>query len=145
MRYPIYWMSNLLKDFQCKRSKNVREQSLHTCNHAIDFIICVGLTWKQIYYAIGDGQWYLFSNWMLQLIRTQITFISIVLFLCLILSKSVHFLLEAIFWFWTSSPTIKCAIFKPDVILAYGQNNISYIAWQTYTGMYRYIDILIHP
>ena len=30
-------------------------------------------------------------------------------------------------------------IFKPDDILAYRQNNVSYIASQTYTGTYRYI------
>ena len=40
---------------------------------------------------------------------------------------------------------MKTAFFKPDIILAYRQNNVSYIAWQTYTCMYRYIDILIHP
>ena len=54
--------------------------------------------------------------------------------------KNFRFLLEAIFEFWTPSPTIKTAFFKPDVILAYRQNNVSYIAWQTYTGTYRYID-----
>ena len=100
----------------------------------------IWLTWWQIYYVIGDGQWYLFSNRMLQLVRTQITFGSIVHFLSWILSKSACFLLEAIFEFWTLSLTIKSVIFKPNVILVYRLNNVSYITWQLYTGMYRYID-----
>ena len=49
------------------------------------------------------------------------------------------------FWILNFDSAIKSAIFKPDVILAYRQNNVLYIAWQTYTGMYRYINILIHP
>ena len=79
-------------------------------------------------------------NRMLQLFRTQITFVSIVLFLRWILSNFFRFLLEAIFKFWTSSPTNRSAIFKPDIILAYRKNNVSYIVWQTYTGTYQYID-----
>ena len=108
------------------------------------YALGIWLTWWQIYYVIGDGQWYLFSNRMLQFVRTQITFSSIVLFPCWILSKFVRFLLEAIFEYWTSSQTIKSAIFKPDVILAYRQNNVSYIACQ-YLSIYWYIDSpLIH-
>ena len=85
---------------------------------------------------------------MLQLVRTLITFGSIVLFLRWILSKFVCFLLEAIFEFLTSSQTIKSAIFKPDIILVYRQNNVLYIARQTILSpVYPYarIDILIHP
>ena len=69
----------------------------------------------------------------LKLVWTQITY--------WILSKSVRSLLEAIFEFWTSSPMIKSAIFKTDVLLSYRQNNVSYIAWQTYTSMYGYINL----
>ena len=73
-------------------------------------------------------------------LEQKITFSNIVPFFRWILSKFVRFLLEGIFEFWTSSPTIKGAIFKPDVILAYLHNNVSYIASQTYTSNYRYID-----
>ena len=52
------------------------------------------LTWWQINYVIGDRQWYLFSQRMMQLVRTQITFGSIILFLRRIISKFVRFLLN---------------------------------------------------
>ena len=90
-------MNNFFKYFRWKRSK--ASENSHG-NLYWSYAWDIWLTWWQIYYVIGDGQWYLFSHRMLQLVRTPMTFGSIVLFLRWILSKFVRFLLEAIFEFW---------------------------------------------
>ena len=129
-----------LNIFGEKDQKRPRTVMAHL--YSIDFVICVGHLADLVTNLLWHWWWTVIFvfNQMLQLVRIQITFGSIVLFLRWIFSKFVCFLLEDIFEFWTSSPTIKSAIFKPDLILAYCQNNVSYIAWQTYTSTYRYID-----
>ena len=97
----------------------------------------------QIYYAIGDGQWYLFSNRMLQLVRTQITFGIIVLFLRWILSKFVRFLLEAIFWILNFEPdNQKCYFQTKSYIGISSKQCIVYCLTDVfgYVSIYRYID-----
>ena len=139
MRYPIDWMNNLPKYFRCKWSK--MSENSHGTLISIDSVICVGhlANLVTIFMPLLMDTWYLFSNRMLQLVRTQITFGSIVLFLRWILSKSVRFLLEAIFLkkFELRARRSKGLSSKPTL---YCQNNAFYIAWQTYTGMHRYID-----
>ena len=134
-----------LNIFGEKDQKRPRKVMAHL--YSIDIVICVGHLTELVTNLSWHWWWTVIFvfNRMLQLVRTQITFGSIVLFLRCILSKFVRFLLEAIFVFWTLSPTIKSAIFKPEVILAYRQNNVLYIAWQTYTGTYRYIDSPLGP
>ena len=100
----------------------------------------------QIYYAIGNGLWYLFSNRMLQLVRTQITFGSIVLFLRWILSKSVRFLSEAIFWILNFEPINQKCYFQTRSYI--GISSIQCIVYCLtdvfwYVSIYRYIDSLL--
>ena len=136
------WWTICLNIFSEKEKKNVREQTWHTCNLKISsYAWGIWMTWWQM---VMDSD-ICFPTGSCNLLEHKLHLAALVLFICWILSKFVRFLLEAIFEFWTLSQTIKSAIFKPDVILAYRQNNVSYIAWQTYTGMYRYIDTLSHP
>ena len=107
-------MNKLFKHFRWKRSKtSENSQSTFVINR---FRHMRGAFGWQIYYAFGDGQWYLFSNQMLQLLRTTNyirqhgTLSSLNTLKICTLSVSGHF-------FLTSSPTIKTAFFKPDVIV----------------------------
>ena len=104
----------------------------------MSYVWGIRLTWWQIYYAIGDGQWYLFSNQMLQLVKTQITFGSIVLFLCWIRLKSVRFLLEAIF----EPDNQKCYFQTQSYIGISSKQCIVYCLTDVfrYVSIYRYID-----
>ena len=105
----------------CEKDKKKSENSLGT--PVFNIVICMGHLADLVTNLLRHWWWTVIFvfNWMMQLVRTHITFGSIVLFLKICS-------LEAIFEFWTSSPTIKSTIFKPDVIFAYRQNNVSYIA-----------------
>ena len=138
MRYPIYWMNNLLKDFRRKRSKTSEKSHGTLVINRFRHVWGFWLTWWQIYYVTGDGQWYLFSNWMLQLvIRTQITFGSIILFLCWILSKFVHFLLKAI-WILNFKPDDQKCYFQTRRYI--GVSSKQCIVYRL-TDVYRYVSI----